>query len=83
MKNNDKIGFYALIIVLLILAISLFYNTTKSCDINIDYDVTVDQKNMTSFPNLAEVKLACYNLCIKEVSPDYLRLCLEKCEKLE
>jgi len=75
------IGFMA---VLLFLAISLLFSTGKSCDVYIDYDVTVDSNETSKAPNIAEVKLACFKLCIEELRTNsLLDDCLEKCEDLE
>lgn len=81
--KQDTLMMIAFMAVLLFLAVSLLINTSKSCDVNIDYKVSVDT-NSTSYPNVAEVKLACYKLCLDQLrGSDYLNDCLDKCEVLE
>lgn len=74
-----------LMFVLGFLAVSLLINTSKSCDVHIDYDVTVSEKTNNTYVNLAEVKLACYKLCAEELRQDssLMRVCFQKCEVLE
>ena len=76
--NWVAIGF---IFTLVFLGITLLINTSKSCDINIDYKPTFEGNINTSFTILPEIKLACFELCMKEIR-DYnqQKLCFEKCE---
>jgi len=72
------------IIVLIFVGVSLIINSTKSCDVYIDYDVTVDSiTNNTG--SITEIKLACYKLCVDELKNNYdlMRDCLDKCERLK
>jgi len=81
----DNIIMIAFIYALLFLAVSLIINTSKSCDVSIDYDVTVDTNSTGVGPNIVEVKLACYKMCIEELKGrerDFNN-CLDKCEALE
>lgn len=83
---KSEIGMLAVfMIVLIFVGISLIINTSKSCDVNIDYDVTVNPKINSSSASLAEIKLACCKLCLDELRSDssMMRICLEKCEALE
>ena len=83
--KTDTIMMIGFMFVLGFLAVSLLINTSKSCDVHIDYDVTVSEKTNTTNASLAEVKLACYRLCTQELRQDssLMRVCLEKCEVLE
>lgn len=80
------LGFMA---VLLFVGISLLINTSKSCDVYIAYNATVDSinsnLNLTNSPNLAEIKVACYKMCIDQLHGDssLLMTCLNKCENLK
>lgn len=79
---TDKLEGIGLIIVIMFLAISILINSSKSCDVNIDYDVTTNINSTR--PAIAEVKLACYKVCIETLHDTSLtKTCLNKCEQLE
>jgi len=82
---EDKYVMIGFIIALLILAASIGFNSIKACDVNIDYDVTVDPKINGTSRSIAEVKLACYKMCIDNLrrSDTLQRFCFNKCEVLE
>ena len=85
MKEDNSLIIVILIITLLYLGTSLFYNTSKSCDVVIDYDATINGVNSTN-ATLPEVKLACYKICIDSsvIRQSNIRLnnCMNKCECL-
>lgn len=86
MKSDIIIGL-ALMGTLVFVGAGLFYNASKACDVNIDYDVTVDSNVSNNFPNIAEVKLVCYKLCLENTDTfdggSLQRDCMGKCEALE
>lgn len=81
----NKVLMFAFIGVLLFVGVSLIINTSKSCDVHIDYDVTANSKANLTGVSLAEVKLACYKLCAEELRGDsyLMNNCFNKCEALE
>lgn len=82
--KQDTIIMIAFLCGIIYLGTALLINTSKSCDVNIDYDVSVDSNSTGITPSISEVKLACYKLCVDELrANDYkLKMCLDKCEKL-
>lgn len=76
---------FAFLLVLLYLATSLFFNSFQSCDVHIDYDVSIDSNESLSNLQGSEVKLACYKLCIDELKTQQIKfnICMDKCEVLE
>ena len=82
--KTDHIVMLAFMGAIIFVGVSLLVNTSKSCDVHIDYDVTVGQRLDGTNATLAEVQLACYKLCVEELKhQDYLmRDCLDKCENL-
>ena len=82
--KRDTMMHIGIMIVLAFLAISLFYNASKSCDVIINYKVSVDSAGNSTTPNLPEVQLACYKICVEELRGDssMMRTCLDKCEAL-
>ena len=82
--KTDTIIMVAFLCGIIYLATALLINTSKSCDVNIDYKVTVDANATSTIPNISEIKLACYKLCVDELkNSDYtFKMCLDKCEKL-
>ena len=84
MVNEKRIIEIGFIIVLLILAGALIFSSFKACDVNIDYDVTVDSFSNNTQVNLPEVKLACFKLCMEQLKgSNSFEDCLEKCEGLK
>ena len=82
-KLNDIVIPAAFTVAMIFLGVSLIINTSKSCDVSIDYKVTVDSFNNSSAPNIYEVKLACYKLCAEEFkNMNYLEQCMDKCEAI-
>jgi hypothetical protein len=82
--KDDKIIIITFIVALLFLAVSLLINTSKSCDVNIDYDVVVDTNTTGIIPNVAQIKLACYKLCVNELKgrDNMQKNCFDKCDGL-
>tara|TARA_Y100000310_G_scaffold28835_1_gene27455 strand:- start:742 stop:996 length:255 start_codon:yes stop_codon:yes gene_type:complete len=83
--KQDNIITIAFIIALFFVAFSLIINTTKSCDVNINYNVTKDINSTSSDLSMAEIKLSCYKLCVEELASasSTMRDCLDKCEGLK
>ena len=83
-KTQELFVMIGIMAALVFVGVSLVINSYKSCDVSIDYDATVDGLTNETYANLAEVKLACYRLCITELYNDnsMQSKCLDKCEKL-
>ena len=82
--KQDNLMFGLFIIALVFVGVSLLINTSKSCDVKIDYNVKVNPINNVT-ASLPEIKLACYKLCAEQLRYDdsLMRNCFEKCEELK
>ena len=81
-KDNTLMIAFALALVWV--GAGLFYSASKSCDVSIDYDVTVDSFSNAT-PNVLEIKFACLKLYIDEFSgqSNYFDTCTTQCEALD
>ena len=83
--KTDTVIMLAFIGAIVFLGVTLLINTSKSCDVNIDYKASFGSENNATTSSLAEVKLACYKLCLENLGQNNYGImdkCLNKCEGL-
>lgn len=73
--------FIAFVIALFYTGTALFFNSSKSCDVSIDYDVNVSSGIA---PSISEVKFACYKLCLENLkqTDTLMNNCFKSCDGL-
>ena len=52
---------------LIFVGISLIINTSKSCDVHIDYDVSIKDNETIAESEIVQIQFACYKLCVEEL----------------